>query len=114
MAKTHYDWLEVAETASTAVVKGAFKFLVQKLHPDKNPENPELTRLQMREISIAFQTLSDPVSRARYDRWLSEQRRNNPAFDRRRRHRPPSVPGTISPNAASTLKPTSGKVDTWV
>lgn len=36
---TYYDILEVAETASQEAIKGAYKYLSQKWHPDKNPDN---------------------------------------------------------------------------
>jgi curved DNA-binding protein CbpA len=70
MARTHYEWLEIAENASPEVVRGAFKYLVQRWHPDKNPDNPGLARLILREINEAFEVLSNPDARRKYDLWL--------------------------------------------
>jgi curved DNA-binding protein CbpA len=84
MARTHYEWLEIAENASPEVVRGAFKYLVQRWHPDKNPDNPGLARLILREINEAFEVLSNPDARRKYDLWLKDQRINRSNFDRRR------------------------------
>lgn len=84
MARTHYEWLEISENASAEVIRGSFKFLVQKWHPDKHRGDPELARLLLREIKSAYDELSDPERRAAYDRWLLQHREQHRGFDRRR------------------------------
>lgn len=84
MKQTLYEWLEIAESASPEVIRGAFKFLAQKYHPDKNLQDPESAALMLREITAAFHTLSNPTARAEYDRWLKRQRFSNPDYERRR------------------------------
>ncbi len=36
--RSYYDILEVSPSASDEVIRGAYKYLVQKWHPDKNGE----------------------------------------------------------------------------
>lgn len=119
MKRTHYDWLEVAENASAEVIRGAFKFLAQKYHPDKNPHDRELAAIKLREITAAFKALSDPAARADYDRWLERQRSTNPEFERRRSqvfdrgYRKAEKKRPNDPESDTRDGPGKG-VDTWV
>ncbi|KAI9505704.1 Hsp40-like protein, subfamily A, member 1, isoform CRA_b, partial [Coemansia spiralis] len=60
-----YEILEVEETATDAEIKRAYRRLAMKYHPDKNAEGTEL----FKEISHAYETLSDPEKRAMYDQY---------------------------------------------
>ena len=73
MVETFYDRLEVSPTASQEVIKGAYKYLAQRWHPDKNPDDREEAVRRMADISEAFRILSNPASRARHDLWITEQ-----------------------------------------
>ncbi|MEQ9465593.1 MAG: RDD family protein [Haliea sp.] len=68
--RTHYDNLQVARNASPEVIKGAYKYLSQKWHPDKNPENREEAERNLRIINKAYEVLSDPELRIQHDRWI--------------------------------------------
>ena len=61
----YYALLGVDETASSEVIKKAFKRMALKYHPDvyKGEDAEEKTR----EILRAYQTLSDPAQRRSYD-----------------------------------------------
>ncbi len=61
----YYKVLGVDSHASTSTIKAAFKQLALKYHPDvyKGPDAQE----RMRDLLIAYQTLSDPASRRDYD-----------------------------------------------
>ncbi|MNZ64603.1 Chaperone protein DnaJ [compost metagenome] len=72
--KTHYDNLQVAENASPEVIKGAYKYLSQKWHPDKNQDQRERAERITRIINQAYEVLSDPERRRAHDRWIREQR----------------------------------------
>jgi hypothetical protein len=65
-----YAILGVARTASDAEIKAAYLVLVARYHPDKHQGNPleDLAAQRMAEINRAYETLSDPVRRAAYDR----------------------------------------------
>lgn len=73
--RTHYDNLGVARNADVAVIKAAYKVLVQKYHPDRNPNNPDAERI-MQLINKAYEVLSDPIKRAEHDRWIDEQEKH--------------------------------------
>jgi hypothetical protein len=72
--RTHYQNLQVAENASPEVIRGAYRYLSQKWHPDKNTNDPELAARNMRLINAAYEVLSDPVRRQKHDEWIKEQR----------------------------------------
>ena len=76
MAKelNHYDRLGVARNAPDEVIRGAYKALAQKNHPDKNLGNPDSTNI-MQAINLAYDVLSDAGKRADYDARLNQQER---------------------------------------
>lgn len=71
--KTHYDVLEIQDTASAAVIKGAYRFLAQKWHPDKHLENKEHAESVFKQLNEAYAVLSDPARRREYDRQLQRR-----------------------------------------
>jgi len=64
----YYDLLEVSPDATPSQIKKAYYKKAKKLHPDKNPENAEEAEVLFRELSLAYQTLSDEDARAAYDK----------------------------------------------
>lgn len=64
--KDYYKILNVEKTASTDEIKRAYRKLAQKYHPDKNPGNKEAED-KFKEISEAYEVLSDPEKRKKYD-----------------------------------------------
>lgn len=67
-----YDVLGIRADATTDEIKKAYRKLAAKTHPDRNGE--EMTPL-FRSVQDAYETLSNPVKRAAYDRELN----NTPA-----------------------------------
>jgi len=63
-----YERLEVSPTADVNDIKKAYKKLAIKYHPDKNPNNPAATE-KFKEISEAYEVLSDEKKRAQYDKF---------------------------------------------
>lgn len=84
--KTHYDNLQVKETASDEVIKGAYRYLSQKWHPDKNPHNRQEAERILRIINQAYAVLSDPIKRKEHDDWIKRQ---NNGGDRATQSPPP-------------------------
>jgi len=65
-AVNHYDALEVSPNASPEVIRAAYKSLIQRFHPDKNPGD-EAVAARAAAIVQAYRVLSDPGERAVYD-----------------------------------------------
>ncbi len=69
MAKQdYYDVLGVDRNASEAEIKRAYRRLAMKYHPDKNPDNKSAEE-KFKEASEAYEVLSDPDKRRRYDQF---------------------------------------------
>lgn len=63
----HYLVLGVSRTADAAMIRAAYVTLAKRYHPDVAAGNPELAAFNFRQITDAYQTLSDPDARAHYD-----------------------------------------------
>lgn len=64
----YYDTLGVQRGADEAEIKRSFRRLARELHPDVNAHDPEADA-KFRAVAEAYEVLSDPEKRARYDRF---------------------------------------------
>ncbi|HUJ99374.1 MAG TPA: J domain-containing protein [Stellaceae bacterium] len=65
--KDPYVVLGLGRDASDETIKKAYRRLAKKLHPDLHPGN-RANEQQFKEVTAAYDLLSDPVKRARFDR----------------------------------------------
>jgi len=70
--KNYYEMLELPKNASEADIKKAYRRLALKWHPDKNPDNQKEAEKRFKEISEAYEVLSDSNKRQIYDRYGKE------------------------------------------
>jgi len=68
MASDLYSILGVSRSASDKEIRQAFRRLARKWHPDVNPGNGE-AEAKFKEMNAAFEVLSDPEKRKKYDRY---------------------------------------------
>src|SRR5579875_1680064 len=62
-----YERLGLDRSASAEDIKRSYRRLAKKLHPDLNPGDRRIEQ-QFKEITAAYELLSDPAKRARFDR----------------------------------------------
>ena len=65
--KDYYKILGVDRDASADDIKRRFRQLARETHPDANPDDPD-AESRFREIAEAYEVLSDPQKKARFDR----------------------------------------------
>ncbi|MFD8234756.1 DnaJ C-terminal domain-containing protein [Streptomyces sp. NPDC059696] len=73
MAQDFYDVLGVSRTASQDEIQQAYRKLARKYHPDVNKDPGAEERFK--DLNEAYSVLSDPKTRARYDRFGEDFRK---------------------------------------
>jgi len=71
MAKDFYTILGVPRTSDEKAIKAAYRKLARKHHPDVNPGDKQ-AEAKFKEISEAYDVLSDPETRKYYDKFGSQ------------------------------------------
>ncbi|CAI0385330.1 unnamed protein product, partial [Linum tenue] len=72
MGVDYYKILQVDRNASDDDLKKAYRKLAMKWHPDKNPNNKKDAEARFKQISEAYEVLSDSQKRAVYDQYGEE------------------------------------------
>src|ERR1700722_11560888 len=67
----YYNILEVARTATQEEIKKAYRKQALKFHPDRNPGDSEAEK-RFKEVSEAYEILSDEKKRQIYDQYGKE------------------------------------------
>ncbi len=66
--RDYYEILSVSRDCDDASLKGAYRKLALKYHPDRNPNDVDAEE-RFKEAAEAYSVLSDPQKRAAYDRY---------------------------------------------
>lgn len=66
--RDYYEVLGVSKNADEAEIKKAYRKMALKYHPDKNPDDKEAEE-KFKEAAEAYEVLSDPQKRSRYDQF---------------------------------------------
>ena len=66
--KDYYEVLGVQKGASAEEIKKAYRTMAKKYHPDLHPDDPT-AEAHFKECNEAYEVLSDPEKRSRYDSY---------------------------------------------
>lgn len=72
MGVDYYNVLKVGRNATEEDLKKAYRKLAMKWHPDKNPNNKKEAEAKFKQISEAYEVLSDKQKREIYDQYGEE------------------------------------------
>jgi len=98
--ETYYSILEIPESATPEEITQAYRLLLQVWHPDRFHHSPKLltkAEQKTRKINAAFDTLSNPALKQRYDEGLHTsgarqgQQKRKPSGDEARTTRCPNL-----------------------
>ncbi|KAL5573583.1 hypothetical protein UlMin_023180 [Ulmus minor] len=81
MGVDYYKLLQVDRNAKDDDLKKAYRKLAMKWHPDKNPNNKKEAEAKFKQISEAYDVLSDSQKRAVYDQYGEEGLKGMPPPD---------------------------------
>ena len=107
--KDYYKTLGVGRRATTEEIKKAFRRLARKYHPDVNPGDKS-AEAKFKEINEAYEVLSDPDKRRRYDTLGPNWNEPFGGFGSQPRPRTYTAPGSASRGrtGAGTSNPYGG------
>lgn len=82
--QNHYSVLGISKTASSGDIKKAYRLLARKYHPDVSQDSQASE--VFKSIRLAYEVLSDEISRARYDTSVQFPLPNNRRYTQNREY----------------------------
>ena len=67
--RDYYEVLGLPRSANAQDIRKAYRRLAMQYHPDRNPDNKEAMEAQFKEVSEAYEVLSDENKRRQYDQY---------------------------------------------
>lgn len=118
--KNHYESLGVGQQATAGEIKAAYYALSKVYHPDLSREDLN-AGVRFRQITAAYEMLSNPLTRKQYDREMGFGRQQtiaaNAATRRRiidrQRYAPPSSPDSMDANRDAGAQQYARTGDEW-
>jgi len=95
MGKDYYAILGVDKKADDDTIKKAYKKQALKWHPDRNPNDKETADRKFKELSEAYEVLSDKEKKRIYDSYGEEGLKTGTGFGRNGFHFSPGKPEDI-------------------
>ena len=77
----YYDVLKVNKNSTKEEIKNSYKKLAMKYHPDKNINDKDAAEQKFKEISEAYEVLSDKEKKYNYDNGRNITIHNHNPFD---------------------------------
>jgi len=93
--RDYYGILGLSKTANVDEIKKTYRKLARQYHPDVNPNNRD-AEARFKEVTEAYEVLSDPEKRAKYDQFGQ--------YWKQAESRPPSGAGPWSSNTNSNFE----------
>ena len=106
--ESYYELLQVSPTADLEIITAAYRALIRRHHPDRNPSPTADATTKL--LNEAWEVLSDPTRRADYDRGLGVQT-NRPAPPPRPPNRPTQETPPPRPKPSPTPKASEPEPD---
>lgn len=76
-AYSHYEILDIPQSASDAEIKRAYYLMAKRYHPDLHPHNRILAERRLQLINEAYENLKTREARARYNQSLRLKAEND-------------------------------------
>lgn len=77
---SYYDLLGIPPSATSLEIKKAYRKAAIRLHPDKNPNNPQAAEM-FQEVGEAYQVLSNEQLRSKYDQYGKQESMPSEGFE---------------------------------
>lgn len=110
--KTHYQVLEIHQTASQAEIKQAYRRLAKKFHPDSRSEAASHEHISL--INTAYEVVGDPSRRRVYDQQLQGMTGANPAASAKNRAKRTADMQDVYRQQRQATRSSEVQIDAWL